>query len=379
MARRADGTSLSPAQRVAWLRLIRSENVGPVTFRQLVNRFGSAEAALEALPALMQRAGTSGRICSQGAAEDEIAATGKMGGRIVGSGEPTYPPLLRYISAAPPLVTIAGGKRLDWSKTVGVVGARNASAAGQKMTRLLAGELGAAGYTIISGLARGIDAAAHAASLQTGTAAVLAGGLDRIYPDENVPLAEKIVAEGGAVLTEMPLGWEPRARDFPRRNRLISGLSLGVVVVEAAKRSGSLITARLALEQDREVFAVPGSPLDPRAEGANHLIQQGAKLVTSAADIIESLAEADPSRRQVLEPDWEPDFFGAGEAPLELLPTSADDRSRLIEALSPTPIEVDALIASTGLQVATVQTLLFELDLAGRLEWSTGQLVALRG
>jgi DNA processing protein len=374
-----DGTRLSSDQRLAWLRLIRSDNVGPVTFRQLVNRFGSAEAALEAVPGLMQRAGTRGRICSQSAAEDEIAATTRLGGRLVGSGEPDYPPLLHYISGAPPVVTIAGGKRLDWSRTVGVVGAHNASAARQKMTRLLAAELGAAGYTIVSGLARGIDAAAHAASLQTGTVAVLAGGLDRIYPDENVPLAEKIVAEGGAVLTEMPLGWEPRARDFPRRNRLISGLSLGVVVVEAAKRSGSLITARLALEQNRDVFAVPGSPLDPRSEGANHLIQQGAKLVTSAADIIESLAEADPSRRQVLEPDWEPDF-GAGEAGrLDSPAASADARGRLVEALSPTPIEVDALIAGTGLSVATIQTLLFELDLAGRLEWSTGQLVALKG
>jgi DNA processing protein len=378
MAGRADGQKLSPDQRIAWLRLIRSENVGPVTFRQLVNRFGSAEAALDALPGLMQRTGARARITSRDQAEDEIAATRKMGGRIVGSGEPDYPPLLHFISGSPPILTIAGGQRLDWSRTVGVVGARNASAAGQKMTRLLAGELGASGYVIVSGLARGIDAAAHDASLSTGTVAVLAGGLDRIYPDENIPLAERIVAEGGAVLTEMPLGWEPRARDFPRRNRLISGLSLGVVVVEAAKRSGSLITARLALEQNRDVFAVPGSPLDPRAEGANHLIQQGAKLVTSAADIIDSLAEADPARRQVLEPDWEPDF-GADEAAFPGLPPSADDRGRLIEALSPTPIEVDALIAGTGLPVATIQTLLFELDLAGRLEWSAGQLVALKG
>jgi DNA processing protein len=377
MAGRA-GTPLSPAQRVAWLRIIRTDNVGPITFRQLLNRFGSAEAVLEALPSLSRVAGVPTRIFSAAAAEDEIAATEKMGGRIVGSGEPDYPPLLRYISAAPPILTIAGGQRLDWSKTVGVVGARNASAAGQKMTRLLASELGAAGYVIVSGLARGIDAAAHGASLSTGTVAALAGGLDRIYPDENIPLAEKIVAEGGAVLTEMPLGWEPRARDFPRRNRLISGLSLGVVVVEAAKRSGSLITARLALEQNRDVFAVPGSPLDPRAEGANHLIQQGAKLVTSAQDIIDSLAEADPARRQVLEPDWEPDF-GDAEAAFPDMPPSPDDRGRLIEALSPTPIEVDALIAGTGLSVATIQTLLFELDLAGRLEWSAGQLVALKG
>jgi DNA processing protein len=256
-----------------------------------------------------------------------------------------------------------------------MVGARNASAAGQKLTRMLAADLGAAGYTVISGLARGIDAAAHAASLKTGTVAALAGGLDRIYPDENIPLAEAIAAHGGALLTEMPLGWEPRARDFPRRNRLISGLSLGIVVVEAARRSGSLITARLALEQNREVFAVPGSPLDPRAEGANHLLQQGARLVTSAADIIEPLSEADPARKQLLEPDWEPDLGIVADEP----PPSQDDRARLIEALSPTPVEIDALIAGTRLPVATIQTLLFELDLSGRLEWSSGQLVALKG
>ena len=370
---------LNPQERLDWLRLIRSENVGPVTFRQLLNRFGSAEAALEALPSLAQRAGAAGRIASRSAAEDELAATAQLGGRIVGSGESGYPSLLRYISAAPPMLTMVGGEALDWTRTVGVVGARNASAAGQKMTRLLAADLGTAGYVVISGLARGIDAAAHAASLETGTVAVLAGGLDRVYPEENLPLAEAIAARGGGLVTEMPLGWEPRARDFPRRNRLISGLSLGVVVVEAAKRSGSLITARLALEQNREVFAVPGSPLDPRAEGANHLIQQGAKLVTSAADIIESLAEADPSRRQLLEPDWEPDFGDGGLDAIDLAPPSPDDRGRLMEALSPTPVEIDTLLASTGLSVASIQTLLLELDLAGRIEWSSGQLVALRG
>jgi DNA processing protein len=379
MARRLDGTELTPTQRIAWLQLIRSENVGPVTFRQLLNRFGSAEAALEALPSLAQRVGSGGRITSRSAAEDEIAATDRLGGRIVGSGESGYPTLLHYISGAPPMLTMVGDDDLDWSRTVGIVGARNASAAGQKMTRLLAADLGAAGYLVISGLARGIDAAAHAASLDTGTVAVLAGGLDRIYPEENLPLAEAIAARGGALVTEMPLGWEPRARDFPRRNRLISGLSLGIVVVEAAKRSGSLITARLALEQNREVFAVPGSPLDPRAEGANHLIQQGAKLVTSATDIIDSLAEADPSRRQLLEPDWEPDFGDGGFEAIDAAPPSPDDRGRLMEALSPTPVEVDTLIASTGLSVPSIQTLLFELDLAGRLEWSSGQLVALKG
>src|SRR5690606_25698844 len=201
-------------------------------------------------------------------------------------------------------------------------------------------DLGAAGYTVVSGLARGIDAAAHRASLATGTVAVLAGGLDRIYPEENVPLAEEIVAQGGALMTEMPIDWEPRARDFPRRNRLVSGLSLGVVVVEAAKRSGSLITARLALEQNREVFAIPGSPLDPRAEGGNSLIQQGARLVLSAEDIIDTLREADPSRTPLSEPEWEPELDWVDEDEMP----SATDRERLIAALSLTPVAVDDLI-----------------------------------
>lgn len=363
---------LTPAQRLAWLRLIRTENVGPATFRQLINRFGSAEAALEALPSLIRRSGKSVRIASQSEAEDEIAGLARYGARLVASSDPDYPPLLRYIPAAPPLLTLAAGPNLDWQRTVGIVGARNASAAGVKMTRLLATDLGERGYTIVSGLARGIDAAAHQATLTTGTIAVLAGGFDRIYPAENIPLAHAILDHGGALLTEMPLGWEPRARDFPRRNRLVSGLSLGVVVVEAAKRSGSLITARLALEQNRDVFAVPGSPLDPRAEGGNALIQQGAKLITSAADIIETLGSADPSRSALFDRDWEPD--PAPDAP----PPSADDKSRLLAALGPTPIEVDELVRQSGLSAASMQMLLLELDLAGQIEWSSGQLVALR-
>ena len=366
------GAALTDAQRIAWLRLVRSDNVGPATFRQLLNRFASAEAALEALPGLLKRTGKPLRITSQAAAEDEIAGLARYGARLVASGEPDYPNLLNYIAAAPPMVTLAGGANLDWQRTVGIVGARNASSAGIKMTRLLAGELGGRGYTVVSGLARGIDTAAHRATLETGTIAVLAGGLDKIYPDENIPLAHDILDNGGALLTEMPLGWEPRARDFPRRNRLVSGLSLGIVVVEAAKRSGSLITARLALEQNRDVFAVPGSPLDPRAEGGNALIQQGARLITCAQDIIETLGSADPSRNALFDRDWEPDL--APETP----PPSDDDRSRLLAALGPTPVEVDELVRQSGLSASAMQMLLLELDLAGQIEWSSGQLVALR-
>ena len=370
---RRDGTLLTPAQRIDWLRLIRTDNVGPQTFRQLINREGSAAAALEALPAIQQRLGQPSRIPSVMQAEDEIDRLARLGGRLVGSGEPDYPPLLRYISGAPPLISVRGGDNLELNRTVGMVGARNASSAGQKMTRLLASELGEARYVVVSGLARGIDAAAHRASLATGTVAVLAGGMDRIYPDENIPLAEEIVAHGGMLLTEMPLGWDPRARDFPRRNRLVSGLSLGVVVVEAAKRSGSLITARLALEQNREVFAVPGSPLDPRAEGGNALIQQGARLITSAADIIDTLATADPARDSLSEPDWLPEIEDIEESrPAE------NDRGRLLEALSVTPLPIDDLLETLRLPPGALQVLLLELDLEGRLEWSSGQLVALR-
>ena len=369
---------LSDAQRVAWLRLIRTENVGPISFRQLLNRLGSADAALEALPSLLARAGRYlPRIPSRSEAEDEVAALGKRGARLVATDEPDYPPLLRHIADAPPLLVIAGGQSLDWNWTIAMVGARNASSAGQKMTGMLARDLGESRYTVVSGLARGIDAAAHKASLATGTAAVLAGGLDHIYPSENIPLAGAILDHGGALVTEMPLGHEPRARDFPRRNRLVSGLALGVVVVEAAKRSGSLITARLALEQNRDVFAVPGSPLDPRSEGANHLIRQGAHLITCSADVVEVIGTADPARSSLLEAEWQPDLFGVGERPLG--DPSQTERARLGEALSFTPTAVDELIAATGLPVPTVQDLLLELDLAGRIEWSSGQLVALRG
>jgi DNA processing protein len=363
---------LSDEQRIAWLRLLRTDNVGPATFRQLLNRFGSAGAALDALPDLVKRGGKPTRIPSRSQAEDEIAGLARYGARLVASPDPDYPPLLQFIPAAPPLVSMAGGINLEWQRTVGIVGARNASAAGIKMTRLLATDLGERGYTVVSGLARGIDTAAHRASLNTGTIAVLAGGFDKIYPDENIPLAHDILDNGGALLTEMPLGWEPRARDFPRRNRLVSGLSLGIVVVEAAKRSGSLITARLALEQNRDVFAVPGSPLDPRAEGGNLLIQQGARLVTNAQDIIETLGSADPARSALFDRDWEPDLTPDDPPPSE------DDRSRLLAALTATPIEVDELVRQSGLTASAIQMLLLELDLAGQIEWSSGQLVARR-
>ena len=368
----AAGTLLTSAQRLAWLRLIRTDGIGPQTFRQMINREGSAEAALAALPALTRRIGLAPAIPSLAEAEDELAGLERLGGRLILSSDPDYPPLLQFIHAPPPVLSAIGGAGLDLRRAVAIVGARNASTAGQKMTRILADDLGRAGYVVVSGLARGIDAAAHRASLGTGTVAVYAGGLDRTYPSENLALAQEIVASGGMLISEMPFGWEPRARDFPRRNRIVAGLSLGVVVVEAARRSGSLITARLALEQDREVFAVPGSPLDPRAEGGNHLIQQGAHLITGAADILETLRHASPPRPSLLEPG------------LDLLDITADrdisgdDLDRLLGVLSVTPVPVDDLVTTSRLPVSTVQALLLTLDLDGRIEWSSGQLVALR-
>jgi len=371
---------LSDIQRVDWLRLIRTDNIGPATFRRLLNRFGSAAAALDALPTLSRNGGSKAPVNTptRDQAEDEISRTLHLGGKLVGAGEADFPALLKFIPQSPPMITIKGGADIGWDRTVGIVGARNASAAGHRMTRQLAADLGAGGYTIVSGLARGIDAAAHKATLLTGTIAALAGGLDCIYPSENIALADEITAQGGALMTEMPLGWEPRARDFPRRNRLVSGLSLGVVVVEAAKRSGSLITARLALEQNREVFAVPGSPLDPRAAGCNGLIQQGAMLVTSATDIIDALATADPSRMPLFEGE---DFDSQGYEYVALSDTNSpndDDRSRVVAALSLTPVPVDELVQMTGMAAASVQIILLELDIAGRVERSGGQMVALK-
>ncbi len=373
---------LSDIQRIAWLRLIRSSNVGPTTFRQLINKFGTATAALEVLPELTRRGGskTSPRITSLEDAEREIEQLQTMGARLVAIGEKDYPHLLQFIHSPPPLLAMMGTPKHNNSATIGIVGARNASAAGQKLAASLATELGEAGYLIISGLARGIDSAAHHAALTTGTIAVYAGGLDQTYPAENIPLAEKILQNGGVLISEMPLGYTPRAQDFPRRNRLVSGMSKAILVIEAAKRSGSLITARLALEQNRDVFAVPGSPMDPRAGGTNKLIQDGAKLVTSAKDIIEELElEHAPSDLFFQHPEGifhheesEETKSPSNEAVLE------SDHATLLAALSPTPIAVDDLISATALPASVVQSILLDLDLAERIERSSGQLVALK-
>jgi DNA processing protein len=366
-----EGLRISDEERLDWLRLIRSEHVGPRTFRALIAHCGSARAALAALPDLARRGGAArpGRICSREDARRELDAARELGVTFIAQTEPAYPPPLAAIPDPPPLIAVQGNLSILARPAVAIVGSRNASAAGIRFAERLARDIGAAGFAIVSGLARGIDAAAHRASLTSGTIAVLAGGNDRIYPEQNVGLAQDILHDGAA-LSEMPLGWEPRARDFPRRNRLISGLSLGIVLVEAAAGSGSLITARMALEQGREVFAVPGSPLDPRAEGTNRLIKDGATLVTEAADVVRVLQPMieRPPRYALEEPDR--------GAPLADEP-NAPERARIVSLLGPTPAGIDDLVRLSGASPAVVRMVLLELELAGRLERHGNGLVSL--
>lgn len=390
--------NLTDEQRIDWLRLIRSENVGPRTFRALINQFGGAAAALDALPGLARRGGRLLlKVTSRAEAEKEMAAAARLGVRFVAMGEPDYPKTLQAIDTAPPLIAVRGSASVLARPCVAMVGSRNASAAGLTFTERLSRQLGEAGYVVVSGLARGIDTRAHKATLGTGTVAVLAGGHDKVYPSENEPLLRAIVEQGGAVISEMPMGWEPRGRDFPRRNRIVSGLSYGVVVVEAARRSGSLITARFALEQGREVFAVPGSPLDPRAEGTNDLIREGATLCAGlehVTDVLEPLIASGPRLDAGVE---EPQhLLGAEELWDELdlpdvprpptgsvLPSGGAEDQRegapidLIGLLGPSPIAVDDLVRQSGLSIRTVQMTLLELEIAGRLERHGGNAVSL--
>lgn len=363
---------LSTAERLARLRLARSENVGPVTFRDLLDHFGNAVAALDALPGLAVRGGArhSIRIAAAADAEKEIAHTEKRGGRILVLGDEAFPPRLAALDPPPPVISVAGDAALLPQKSIAIVGSRNASAAGRRIAGDMAAALAEEGFVVVSGLARGIDTAAHRASLPGGTVAVLAGGLDIAYPEENRALQDEIASQG-ALVTEMPLGTSPQARHFPRRNRLISGLSLAVVVVEAALRSGSLITARFALEQGRDVFAVPGSPLDPRAQGANRLIKDGAPLVENAADVIAALAA--PLGHRFGEP--EPPSF----APRDAAPAQADGpaRERILAALGPTPTPFDELVRQSGASVPLVRAVILELELAGRIHRDPGDRVSL--
>lgn len=369
--------ALAEPERLACLRLIRSDNVGPVTFRELINHYGGASAALDVLPELQRRGGLRApRICPKSRAEGELAAARKAGAEPLFTIEPGYPKALAAVNTPPPMLYAKGDRTLLQRPALAIVGSRQSSAAGTKLARLFAGELGRAGLTIVSGLARGIDASAHEASLETGTVGVLAGGIDVVYPPEHDELQRRI-GERGCLITEMPPGCQPRAKDFPRRNRIISGVSLAVLVVEAARKSGTLVTARFAAEQGREVFAVPGHPLDPRAEGTNRLLKTGATLVTEPSDIIEALEpiagmQARAFREIAPEPMTPP---APRPHPPPLL--SDSQRGAVLGALGPHPIDIDELARSTGLDVREVRIVVMELDLAGRIERHGGQLVSL--
>lgn len=370
----------SNAERLDLLRLIRSENVGPVTLRRLLDRFGTARKALEALPTLARNGGRAKpiKVCPALTAERELMQAEALGARLLCVGESAYPALLAQVDDAPPCLYALGHAPLLARPCIGMVGARNASVAGKQFARKLAMDLVAAGVTVVSGLARGIDTAAHEGALHAGaqhsvagTAAVLAGGVDVIYPPENDRLYRQM-AEQGVILSEMPPATVPQARHFPRRNRIISGASLGVVVVEASAKSGSLITARYAADQGREVFAVPGSPLEARSEGPNLLLRDGATLIRHAGDILEAITRHPPA----LEERGRAGFSG----PAPSLPPEQDlarARAEVVPCLTVTPVTVDEIIRQCQLSFAVVSMILLELDLAGRLERHPGNRVSL--
>ena len=374
MRARLKRRTLSDAERQDWLRLARAQNVGPVTFAALIARFRSATVALEELPRLAHRGGGSGdlKIPDKAEAERELERTAKLGGRLIASIEPDFPFGLAALDAPPPVIAVLGNNEMPSREMIAVVGARNASALGRKFATELASDLGTAGLVVVSGMARGIDTAAHEGSLATGTIAVLAGGVDDVYPPENARLYEDIRAKG-AIVSEMPTGQRPQAQHFPRRNRIISGLSRGVVVVEAAEGSGSLMTARLALEQNREVFAVPGSPLDPRAKGTNRLLRDGATLVESADDVLDVLrpllnsAFREPSRDGA---SWHQ--AGAGNREI-----GENLRRTVVDLLGVAPAPTDEIIRLSGAPASEVLCIIMELELAGRVHRESGGQICL--
>ncbi|MEO1265763.1 MAG: DNA-processing protein DprA, partial [Pseudomonadota bacterium] len=363
------------------LRLVRTEGVGPVTFRELINRCGGAERAIEALPELAAKGGrrAAPRIFAKSAAETELAEADRLGARPRFTIEPGYPRQLAFLDHPPPMIYVTGRAELLDRPAVALVGSRDASANGLALARRFAQDLVASGFVVVSGLARGIDGAAHRAAVDGGTVAVIAGGPDSYYPPEHAELQARI-ARDGAVVTEQPPGFKPRGKDFPRRNRIIAGLSLGVVIVEAAMRSGSLISARLANEAGREVFAVPGHPADPRAAGANGLIKQGATLVETAADVMTALGPATGARPvRVAEPALEPPASPPSPAPdPPRLDLTDDARRAVAEALGPSPAPLDEIIRASGLTAREVQVAILELALAGRVEHHQGNLVSAR-
>jgi DNA processing protein len=364
--------TLSGGERADWLRLSRTPNIGPITFFQLMERFGfDAGAALAALPDLVKKAGGKRDLAPppRAAIDREQEAASRAGARFIAACEPEFSPALAGVDPPPPLIALKGDVRLLHRPAIALVGARNASAVGRRMAKDLAHDLGEAGYAVVSGLARGVDGEAHAASLATGTIAVLAGGVDQVYPPEHLSLYEAI-AQRGAVVSECPIGYVAQARDFPKRNRIISGLAVATIVVEAAERSGSLITARTALEQGREVMAVPGSPLDPRAKGSNRLIKQGAALIETVDDVLRALDGMSPPTFE--EPGG--DHYAARQGDLD--PPPALLRA-VREALSPTPTRVEEIVRAVDAPHRLVLACLAELELAGEAVTHVGGTASL--
>ena len=360
---------LSQSERIAWLRLARTSSIGPINFASLIARFGSASAALEELPRLKNSEAM--RIPSRDEAAGELDMLVEMGGRMIASCEADFPAGLAALEAPPPLISVLTQSEFFAREMIAIVGARNASALGRKFAGVLARDLTQAGFVVVSGLARGIDTAAHEGALEGGTIAVVAGGADNIYPPENAALYDRI-RQHGAIVSEMPLGQSPQAKHFPRRNRIISGLARGVVVVEAAEGSGSLITANYALEQNREIFAVPGSPLDPRAKGANRLLREGATLIESAQDVLAVLSPIIGRRKVETHPI---------EAPARGRPTSSaietdQVRTQIEEALGAAPVDIDELVRLSRAPAETVRSVLLDLELAGRVVRHPGNRVS---
>lgn len=354
--------TLSFSEKRDWLRLSRTSTVGPVAFRELIRRYGDAGTALEALPLIMSKRGKRSALVIPDISriEQEMAAMDAAGIRLLAACETDYPAYLKAIDPPPPVISVLGKSDILHNPCVAIIGSRNASAIGLRFARQIAGELGDAGYTIVSGLARGIDTSAHHGALETGTAAVLGGGVDHVYPKQNAELYQDMAGRG-ALISESPLGYRATARDFPRRNRIISGLSMGVVVIEAAERSGTLITARYALEQNREVLAAPGSPLDPRTKGCNRLIRQGAGLIETSDDIIHALTDLVPPG--LAEPS---DSYESNTTDWQSLEGEIENAHAVMLGLcSPTATPRDEIIRQSGLAFPVAAAALLELELSG--------------
>lgn len=361
------------------LRLIRSANIGPVSYRRLMHRYGTAQRALAALPEIAAKGGRrSPEIAPVDAIFREIEQVEKLDGQFLFHDDANYPAILSELRNAPPVLICRGNISLTQKPSVAIVGARNASAASRSFARRLANDLSEQGITIVSGLARGIDTAAHEGSIEHASVGVIAGGTDIYFPPENQDLQE-LIAKDGLLLSEQPPGTEPHARHFPFRNRIIAGLSVGTVIVEAAPKSGSLITARLAAESGRQVMAVPGSPMDPRSQGCNILIREGASLIQSADDVLELIRPIDermsrdntPVRQVMRAPAASP------QIPKNAPETQIDKEAKVLELLSTTPVTVDELVRQSHVDPAELQLILLELELVGKLTRSAGARVAL--